>query len=90
MMMSTHYFRQQLGLTQQDFADMFELSLATVKNWDSRKNMPLYIKKMLDYILDLEKRKFELACENIALRKDVSNLICNREKEKVDLLLMEV
>lgn len=90
MMMSTHYFREQLGLTQKDFADMFEISLATVKNWDSRKNMPLYIKKMLDYILDLEKRKFELACDNIELRKEVSNLISGREKEKVNLLLMEV
>lgn len=89
-MMSTHYFREQLGLTQKDFADMFEVSLATVKNWDSRKNMPLYIKKMLDYILDLEKRKYELACDNIALRKEVSDLICNKKNEKVDLLLMEV
>lgn len=44
---STHWFREKMGLTQKEFADMFNVSIATVKNWDSRCNMPKYIDKML-------------------------------------------
>lgn len=44
---STHWFRKKMGLTQKEFAEMFDVSIATVKNWDARMNMPKYIDKML-------------------------------------------
>lgn len=45
--MTSHDIRMKLGLTQVQFADKFEIPLATVRNWDSRSCMPVYINNML-------------------------------------------
>lgn len=44
---STHFFREEMGWTQKEMADHFDMSIATIQNWDSRKNMPLYVWNML-------------------------------------------
>lgn len=45
--MTSHEIRKRLGLTQVQFADRFEIPLATVRNWDARNCMPVYIDNML-------------------------------------------
>lgn len=45
--MTSHDIRRKLGLTQVQFADKFEIPLATVRNWDARNCMPVYINNML-------------------------------------------
>lgn len=45
--MTSHDIRLKLGLTQVQFADKFEIPLATVRNWDARSCMPVYINNML-------------------------------------------
>lgn len=48
---STHFFREEMGFTQKEMADYFEMSLATIQNWDTRKNMPVYVWNMLKEII---------------------------------------
>ena len=45
--MTSHDIRRKLGLTQVQFADKFGIPLATVRNWDARSCMPVYINNML-------------------------------------------
>lgn len=50
--MTTHSIRRMIGgekgkLTQEQFADRYGISVATVKNWDARGTMPDYIFEML-------------------------------------------
>lgn len=45
--MTSHDIRKRLGLTQVQFAEKFEIPLATVRNWDARNCMPVYINNML-------------------------------------------
>ncbi len=45
--MTTHNIRSKLGLTQVQFANKFKIPLATVRNWDARNCMPIYIGNML-------------------------------------------
>lgn len=53
-MYSTHLFRKEFNLTQKQFAEKFNVSIGTVKNWDSRCNMPVYIHNMLMEIWKIE------------------------------------
>lgn len=40
--------RQAAGLTQQQFSDMFEIPLDTVKNWDAgRRYPPVWAEKLI-------------------------------------------
>lgn len=57
--LSTHWFRKAMGLTQKEFAEMFDVSIATVKNWDTRLNMPKYIDKML-FTIVIQKDELKL------------------------------
>lgn len=50
--MTTHSIRGMIGgekgkLTQEQFANRYGISLATVKNWDARGTMPNYVFEML-------------------------------------------
>lgn len=40
-------YRQAAGLTQQQFADMFGISINTVKNWDCGRRKPDKLKEKL-------------------------------------------
>lgn len=45
--------RQQAGLTQKEFSDLFEIPLDTVKNWDSGRRKPQeWAKKLIIEKLD--------------------------------------
>lgn len=53
--MTTHEIRKDLGnLTQAEFADMFNIPLRTVQNWDHRSCVPSYIVTMLAKIVAYE------------------------------------
>lgn len=54
--MTTHEIRKDLGnLTQAEFADMFNIPLRTVQNWDHRNCVPSYIVTMLAKIVAYER-----------------------------------
>lgn len=48
---STHFFREEMDWTQKQMAEYFGMSLATIQNWDTRKNMPVYVWNMLKEII---------------------------------------
>lgn len=45
--MTTHEIRKDLNLTQEEFAYKFHIPLGTVRNWDARGCMPIYIYHIL-------------------------------------------
>lgn len=46
--MTTKEIRETYGVTQKMISEIFDISLATIKNWDSRETMPKYVHKMMD------------------------------------------
>lgn len=48
--MTSHTIRKILGLSQNDLAIAFRIPVATVRNWDSKDCMPIYIYEMLSWI----------------------------------------
>lgn len=48
--MTSHTIRKILGLSQNDLAIAFDIPVATIRNWDSKDCMPIYIYEMLSYI----------------------------------------
>lgn len=48
--MTSHTVRKMLDLSQNDLAIAFNVPVATVRNWDSKDCMPIYIYEMLSYI----------------------------------------
>lgn len=48
--MTSHSIRQMLDLSQNELAIAFDIPVATVRNWDSKDCMPIYIYEMLSYI----------------------------------------
>lgn len=59
--MTSHEIRKDLNLTQEEFSSKFNIPLGTIRNWDARDCMPIYIytilceyKCILDYCSDLE------------------------------------
>lgn len=69
--MTTHSIRGLIGaengkLTQEEFANRYGISIATVKNWDARGTMPDYVFEMLTEVcyyrelyINMVKRHFE-------------------------------
>lgn len=77
--MTTHEIRKDLNLTQAEFAYRFNIPLGTVRNWDARGCMPIYIynilseyKSILNLCLDLESEfsKAREIYENVSERDD--------------------
>lgn len=48
--MTSHSVRKMLGLSQNELAIAFDIPVATIRNWDSKDCMPIYIYEMLSYI----------------------------------------
>lgn len=47
-LLSIKDYRISAGLTQEEFSDLFEIPIDTVKNWDSgRRNPPVWVKKLI-------------------------------------------
>lgn len=63
--LSTRWFREKMGLTQKQLSEMFDIPLGTVKNWDARCNMPIYIDKMLFEIVSLNDYSTEEYLKNM-------------------------
>ena len=54
--MTIKEYRQAVGLTQQQFADLFDISINTVKAWDCGRRKPDKLKEKL-IIKELERMK---------------------------------
>jgi putative transcriptional regulator len=55
-LLSIKEYRIAAGLTQEEFSELFEIPIDTVKNWDSgRREPPLWAKKLI--IKELERMK---------------------------------
>lgn len=54
--MDTKDIRKDLGMTQQQFAERYNISLATVRNWDARNCMPSYLSTVFAEIVSLKKQ----------------------------------
>lgn len=48
--MTSHTIRKLLDLSQNELAIAFDIPVATVRNWDSKDCMPIYIYQMLSWI----------------------------------------
>lgn len=68
--MTSHTIRKILGLSQNELAIAFDIPVATVRNWDSKDCMPIYIYEMLSYIAfydnDVQKHLRERIAERTA------------------------
>lgn len=51
--MDTKEIRKDLGLTQVQFSERYNISLATVRNWDARNCMPTYLASIFAEIVSL-------------------------------------
>ena len=67
--MTSHSVRQMLDLSQNDLAIAFDIPVATVRNWDSKDTMPIYIYEMLAYIAFYDEHAQKNLKERIARRK---------------------
>ncbi len=55
-LLSIKDYRMAAGMTQEEFSELFEIPIDTVKNWDSgRREPPIWAKKMI--IKELERMK---------------------------------
>ena len=54
--MTTHDLRAEYGLTQQDLAKAFHISLRTVQGWDYRSSCPDYVLYMMEQLLEYRRR----------------------------------
>ena len=70
--------RLQTGLSQSKFANMFDIPLATLKDWEQgRRRPPIYVINMVKSILEYKgmiiSENYIAACEN--RRKSVENAL---------------
>lgn len=53
--MNIKELRQQTGMTQQQFADYFEIPFRTIQNWEGgQRKCPEYLEKLIEYKLKKE------------------------------------
>lgn len=52
--MNTKEIRRDLGMTQQQFAERYNIPLGTVRNWDARNCMPSYLCTVFAQIVSLK------------------------------------
>lgn len=55
--MTSHEIRKKFGFSQRDLAVRFGIPLPTVRNWDAKGCMPVYIGNMLLQIYEFEHKK---------------------------------
>lgn len=65
--MNTKEIRKDLGMTQVQFSEKYGISLATIRNWDSRNCMPSYLAAVFAEIVSL-RDKVEIL-ENVLNQK---------------------
>jgi transcriptional regulator with XRE-family HTH domain len=52
--MTIKEIRKQTGMTQAEFAEYFAISVRTIEAWESRRNAPEYLTKLMEYKLKNE------------------------------------
>lgn len=69
--MNSKEIRKDLNMSQREFAVKYSIPLATVRNWDSRNCMPIYMSFVFDEIKKLRYEIKLLRSENVMLQKKV-------------------
>ena len=54
--MTTEFIRKGFKVTQKELSEIFNIPLATIKNWDARDCMPEYLESMMRDIMHLRVR----------------------------------
>lgn len=71
--MDTKNIRREFNLTQKEFSVIFDIPYSTVRNWDARNCMPLYVCGMVDKILFYRLRAFRYDLLLFPDNKDLTN-----------------
>ena len=71
--MTSHSVRKMLGLSQNELAIAFDIPVATIRNWDSKDCMPIYIYEMLSYIAFFDNNAQKNLQERISERSACGN-----------------
>lgn len=57
--MKTTEIRKKYNITQKEFGETFGIPVATVKNWDARGTMPIYLYNAIEmYYKEKEQKEF--------------------------------
>ena len=54
--MTTEFIRKGYKVTQKELSEIFNIPLATIKNWDARDCMPEYLESMMRDMIHLRKQ----------------------------------
>lgn len=54
--MTIKEIRKQTGMTQAEFAEYFDISVRTIEAWETRRNAPDYLTKLMEYKLKKENK----------------------------------
>lgn len=54
--MTIKELRQKTGMTQKQFAEYFSVSVRTIEAWETRRNAPDYLTKLMEYKLKKENK----------------------------------
>lgn len=54
--MTIKEIRKQTGMTQAEFAEYFGISVRTIEAWESRREAPEYLVKLMEYKLRKENK----------------------------------
>lgn len=54
--MTIKELRKQTAMTQAEFAEYFGISVRTIEAWESRRNAPEYLVKLMEYKLRKENK----------------------------------
>lgn len=69
--MNSKEIRNVLNMSQREFSVKYSIPLGTVRNWDSRNCMPIYMSFVFDEIKQLRYEINQLRLENVMLQKTV-------------------
>ncbi len=75
--MTSHDIRGKLKISQPDLANLFGIPLSTVRNWDCRDCMPVYIYNMLDWIYKHEHGANYTVLEFLQTQKNMALKQCS-------------
>lgn len=67
--MTIKEIRKASGMTQAEFAEYFSISVRTIEAWESRRNAPEYLTKLMEYKLKGEGIMKEVDCMNKIIEK---------------------
>ena len=81
-----HHLRIDTGLNRKEFAEVFEIPLRTVEDWEAgRRKMPEYLYRLMEYVIRLGKLEAEKKEEKKPQNQNI-NIISDEEGRKIVLI----